>query len=214
MKSLNQCYLYGILDSGYCAPENMGTMLEHMIAGGIDIVQLRAKGMEADRIAELARDLHPISKAAGVPFIINDHPSLAGVTDVEGIHVGVEDMSVAEARRLAGRSCWIGKSSHSVAQAQEGAGQGADYLGFGPLFATPTKPDYMPIGTDDIRGVYQTVRIPVFCIGGIKRENLPQVRAAGAQRVVIVSGILLAADVPAYTRACVDQMTAGPAISG
>ncbi|MES2469795.1 MAG: thiamine phosphate synthase [Verrucomicrobiota bacterium] len=213
MRPLDQCRLYGILDTGYCAPERMGAILEQMIAGGVDIVQLRAKSMAPDRIAELARELHPVSQAAGVPFIINDHPALAGETEVEGIHVGVEDMTVAEARRLAGRPCWIGKSSHSLPQAHEGAGQGADYLGFGPLFATPTKPDYIPIGTDQIRAVYEQVQVPVFCIGGIKQENLPGVIASGAQRVVIVSGILLAVDPAAYTRACVDQL-AQTGISG
>ena len=213
MRPLDQCRLYGILDAGYCAPERMGAMLEQMIAGGVDIVQLRAKSMAPDRIAELARELHPVSQAAGVPFIINDHPALALETGVEGIHVGVEDMTVTEARRLAGRSCWIGKSSHSLLQAHDGAGQGADYLGFGPLFATPTKPDYIPIGTDEIRAVYEQVRVPVFCIGGIKQENLAGVIASGAQRVVIVSGILLAVDPVAYTRACVDQL-AQAGISG
>ncbi len=213
MRSLNQCCLYGILDTGYCDPDRMGPMLERMIDGGLDIVQLRAKGMAPDRIAELARELHPISKAAGVPFIINDHPSLAGETGAEGIHVGVEDMTVAEARRLAGRPCWIGKSSHNLMQAHEGAGQGADYLGFGPLFATLTKPDYVPIGTREIRTVYDEVRVPVFCIGGIKQENLSSVIASGAKRVVIVSGILLAVDPAAYVRGCVDQL-AQAGISG
>ncbi|MDB6070719.1 MAG: thiamine biosynthesis protein ThiS [Verrucomicrobiales bacterium] len=191
----------------------MGPMLEKMIAGGVDIVQLRAKGMAPDRVAELTRELHPISRAAGVPFILNDHPSLAGETGVEGAHVGVEDMSVAEARRLAGRACWIGKSSHSIAQALEGEEQGADYLGFGPLFPTPTKPDYIAIGLADIREVNERIAVPVFCIGGIKSENLPVVLAAGARRVVVVSGILVAADPAAYVRDCVAQLGGSP-ISG
>ena len=188
-------------------------MLLQMIAGGLDIVQLRAKGMGQDRVAELVRELHPVTKAAGVPYLINDHPVLVGETGAEGAHVGVGDMSVKEARRLAGRACWIGKSSHSVAQAQEGAEQGADYLGFGPLLPTPTKPDYAPIGMAEICQVYREVRVPVFCIGGIKWENLPQVLAAGAERVVIVSGVLLAADPAGYARACADLLT-GPGISG
>jgi thiamine-phosphate pyrophosphorylase len=206
MRTLHQCRLYGILDTGYCSPERMGPMLEQMIAGGVDIVQLRAKDLPPERIAELAGELHPLSKAADVPFIINDHPALAGETEVEGVHVGVEDMTVAEARRLAGRACWVGKSSHSLPQAREGAGQGADYLGFGPLFATPTKPDYIPIGTSDIRAVFEEIRVPVFCIGGIKRENLAEVVASGARRVVVVSGILLAADPAAYARDCAGQL--------
>ncbi len=178
-------------------------MLERLIRGGVDLVQLRAKGMPPSEVAALARELHPLSKAAEIPLIINDHPALAAETEVEGIHVGVEDMTVAEARRLAGRSCWIGKSSHSVAQAREGADQGADYLGFGPLFATATKPDYVPVGLQKIREVQQAVALPVFCIGGIKQENLRQVQAAGARRVVIVSGLLLAPEPEAYARECV-----------
>ncbi len=206
MRTLDQCKLYGILDTGYCAPERMGAMLEQMIAGGVEIVQLRAKGMEPDRIGELARELHPLSRAAGVPFMINDHPELVGETGVEGAHVGVEDMTVAEARALAGARCWIGKSSHSVAQAVAGMTQGADYLGFGPLFATATKPDYVPIGTAEIAQVHGQVSLPIFCIGGIKLENLAAVRAAGARRVVLVSGILQADDVEGYSRQCVAEL--------
>jgi thiamine-phosphate pyrophosphorylase len=202
MRTLSQCKLYAILDTGYCPPGRMGRMLEQMIAGGIDIVQLRAKGMAPDRVLELVGDLHLLSRAASVPFIINDHPSLVGSTGVEGAHIGVEDMPVAEARRLAGRKCLIGKSSHSIDQALDGAGQGADYLGFGPLFATATKPDYLPIGTAVIREVYQKVSVPVFCIGGIKLDNLPMLQQKGAQRFVIVSGILLAPDPSDYCGQC------------
>ena len=213
MRTLEQCRLYGILDTAYCEPGRLAGMLEQMITGGVDIVQLRAKGMALDRIAELARELHPLSKAAKVPFIINDFPALVAATGVEGAHVGVEDMTVAEARRLAGKACWIGKSSHSLTQARDGAGQGADYLGFGPLFATPTKPDYEAIGTLEIQSVSEHIGVPVFCIGGIKRENLPTVIASGARRVVIVSGLLLATDPEGYARACADLLT-GAGISG
>ena len=96
----------------------------------------------------------------------------------------------------------MGKSTHSIAQALAAAEEGADYIGFGPLFATPTKPDYIPIGIDDIQTVHQELTIPIFCIGGIKKENLVSVLTAGAKRVVIVSGILQAEDIPAYVRDC------------
>jgi thiamine-phosphate pyrophosphorylase len=119
-----------------------------------------------------------------------------------GAHVGQDDLSLADARKFAGDQAIIGKSTHSLAQAVAAQREGADYIGFGPLFATPTKPDYTPIGLDEIRAVHQLVSLPIFCIGGIKRENLPEVLAAGAQRVVIVSGILLAEDPEAYSRDC------------
>lgn len=202
MRALNDCHLYGILDTGYCEPDAMPGMLERMIEGGVDIVQLRAKDLPPDRIAELARLLLPISQAAEIPFVINDFPEIAGETGAEGVHVGVEDMTAVEARRRSGGKCFVGKSSHSVPQALEGAGQGADYLGFGPLFPTKTKPDYTAIGTAEIREVYRLVKIPVFCIGGIKRENLPGVIEAGARRAVIVSGLLQADDPARYVREC------------
>ncbi|MDB6132940.1 MAG: thiamine-phosphate pyrophosphorylase [Verrucomicrobiales bacterium] len=214
MRALEDCYLYGILDTGYCEPGAMPAMLERMAAGGVDIVQLRAKNQPEDRVEELTRELHPIARARGIPFILNDWPAIAGRAGVEGAHVGVEDMTVAEARRLAGRRCLIGKSSHSLEQAEAGAAQGADYLGFGPLFATPTKPDYHPIGTHDIQEVHRRLTLPIFCIGGIKLENLPAVLAAGARRAVIVSGLLQAPDVTAYARTCAGLLRSNGAAGG
>jgi thiamine-phosphate pyrophosphorylase len=202
MKPISHCHLYGILDTGYCAPDVMPAMLAAMLRGGVEVVQLRSKDLPPDRILELARSLHPVSSAAGVTFIINDHPSLAAEAAVEGAHVGQDDLSVAEARRLAGPGKIIGLSTHSLAQAEAAAAQQPDYIGFGPLFATPTKPDYSPIGVHDIAEVHRRVSLPIFCIGGIKRENLPAVLAAGAQRVVIVSGILTAENPEGYVRDC------------
>jgi thiamine-phosphate pyrophosphorylase len=99
-----------------------------------------------------------------------------------------------------GPDCAVGKSTHSFDQAIRALYEGADYIGFGPIFATPTKPSYAPIGLEQISMVHDAVRIPIFCIGGIKLDNLPKVIEAGAQRVVIVSGLLLAEDIRAYGR--------------
>ena len=120
MRPLTSCRLYGILDTGYCAPENMPAMLRQMIAGGIHIVQLRAKGFAPDRIREIGRELLPLSREAGVPLVINDYPDIAGEIGADGAHVGQDDLSVAEARYLAGPQCFIGKSTHSLAQADAG----------------------------------------------------------------------------------------------
>ena len=112
-----------------------------------------------------------------------------------------DSMSVAEARAAAGRPVLIGKSTHSLLQARAALQEGADYIGFGPLFATPTKPGRPAIGLQDIAAVHEEVSLPIFCIGGIKNENLPEVIAAGARRVVIVSGWLQAGDMPGAVRA-------------
>ncbi|MEM1295563.1 MAG: thiamine phosphate synthase, partial [Verrucomicrobiota bacterium] len=92
-------------------------------------------------------------------------------------------------------------STHSPDQARAASQEpGIDYIGFGPIFATPTKPDYVPIGKADIAQVHEEVGLPIFCIGGIKRENAPEILQAGAKRLVIVSGILQAENIPAYVR--------------
>ena len=204
---LQQARLYGILDLGYVAPEALELRAEELCAGGVDLLQLRAKGHDEHDVEAMANRIHPITAAAGVPLIINDYPELVPSVGAEGAHVGQDDYTITDARWRAGRALAgevppviIGKSTHSLAQALEAAEQGADYIGFGPLFPTPTKAGRPAIGLEDIARVHELVQIPIFCIGGIKAENLAEVIAAGAQRVVIVSGILLATDVAAYCR--------------
>lgn len=194
--------LYGILDLGYVEASRGIETADAMLAGGVGMLQLRAKNLAPADILPLARDLAPRCRAAGVPLVINDHPELVEASGADGVHVGQDDISVAEARRLAGPGKLVGLSTHSPAQAKAAIDQKPDYIGFGPLFSTPTKPDYHPIGTADIAEVHREVSLPIFCIGGIKRENLPGVLASGARRVVIVSGILQADDIAAYCRDC------------
>lgn len=172
-----------------------------MIDGGVDLIQFRAKAHASAEIAKIAAAIHDSTLRRGVPLVINDHPEIARIVPAEGVHVGQDDLPIAEAREIAGTNCVVGKSTHSVDQAMRAFYEGADYIGFGPIFATPTKPDYAPIGLDEIRKVHDAVRIPIFCIGGIKLDNLPKVIEAGARRVVIVSGLLQAKDIAAYGRA-------------
>ena len=202
MKSIAECLLYGIVDTGYVARENLVTITTQLLRGGADIIQLRAKKQTPEDVLAMARQLAPVCRAAGIPFIINDHPELVRDAGADGAHVGQDDLTVAEARRLAGPEAIIGKSTHSLAQAIAAAGESPDYIGFGPLFATPTKPDYTPIGTEQIQAVHETLTLPIFCIGGIKLSNLPGVIAAGARRVVIVSDLLIAEDPAAQTAHC------------
>jgi thiamine-phosphate pyrophosphorylase len=195
------CHLYGIVDLSYVKAESASRVAREMINGGVDIIQLRAKGCDAEEIATLAEELHRITSTGDVPLVINDRAEIAQRTEAEGVHVGQDDISIAQARKIAGSRCFVGRSTHSLEQAKEAALEGADYIGFGPLFATPTKPDYTPIGLDHIQAVHAAVSVPIFCIGGIKLENLPSVLAAGARRVVIVSGLLCASDIAQYARA-------------
>ena len=171
-----------------------------MIEGGVDLIQLRGKAQTLEHLTEIAAKLHTITSRTDVPLIINDHAPVAQSVPLEGVHVGQDDDSVAVARKKAGRDLLVGKSTHSFEQALAAQREGADYIGFGPIFATPTKPDYEPIGLNEINRVHVAVTLPIFCIGGIKIENLEQVIAAGAWRVALVSGLLKAPNIAEYAR--------------
>ena len=207
MKSLNDARLYGILDLGYVAAADAIRVAEKLVGGGIDVLQLRAKEANEEEIETLGGELIRITEPAGVPLIINDHPHLVPAIGAQGAHVGQDDFTVADARWRAGRALAgevpppiIGRSTHSIAQAEAAAAEGADYIGFGPLFPTPTKPGRPAIGLADIRRVHELVSIPIFCIGGINLDTLDEVIAAGARRVVIVSALLRAKDIAQYAR--------------
>jgi len=207
---LSRCRLYGILDLGYVESAELTKVAGQMMDGGADLIQLRAKTHSCAQIAALAVDLHRCTAARGVPLVINDHPEVARIVPAEGVHVGQDDLPVAEVREMAGPNCMLGKSTHSLDQAIRAFYEGADYIGFGPIFATPTKPDYPAIGLEEIRKVHEAVPIPIFCIGGIKLDNLPKVIEAGARRVVMVSGWLQAKDIVAYARAAKELLNRKP----
>lgn len=190
------------MDLSYVAATDVERVTSAMIEGGVDLIQLRAKKSSAPEIVDLAMKLHELTAAAKVPLIINDHAEAAAQAPVEGVHVGQDDDPIAIAREMAGREILVGKSSHSFEQAVAAQSEGANYIGFGPIFATPTKPDYKPVGLHDIKRVHDAVSVPIFCIGGIKIDNLGEVIAAGARRVAIVSGLLKAVDIAKYARGC------------
>ena len=202
MRSLADASLYAIIDLGYVTAEAGPGILEKLITGGIDIVQLRGKNRTLDELSALAEKLLRLTISAKIPLIANDHAEIARRVEVQGVHVGQDDATIEKVRAQIKRPIIVGKSTHSIEQAVAAEREGADYIGFGPIFSTPTKPDYSPIGLAQIREVHERVSIPIFCIGGIKSENLTQVIAAGAKRVVIVSGLLQAHNIAEYARAC------------
>jgi len=210
MNVLSDCRLYGILDLSYVTASDAENVAAQMIDGGVDVLQLRAKQSSIVEIVDLARRLHRITTAAGVPLVVNDYAEVAAEVPVEGVHVGQDDGSIATAREKVGRNTIVGRSTHSVEQANAATAEGADYIGFGPIFPTPTKPDYKPIGLANIRRVHSEITVPIFCIGGIKSDNLGQVVAAGGQRVAIVSGLLKAPEIAKYARSCKELLSSPP----
>lgn len=208
MKRIQDARLYGIVDLGYVTAENVERMTDELCLGGADVLQLRAKKLGTLEIERLARLMLPITRSHGVPLVINDHLEVAAAIGSEGVHVGQDDDAVAKARAVVGPACFVGKSTHSLTQAVAAQAEGADYIGFGPLYATGTKPDYVPVGLSDVAEVHRRVTLPIFCIGGVNAGRLDEVIAAGAKRVVVVSAFLLAGDVSAEVNALKGRLPA------
>jgi thiamine-phosphate pyrophosphorylase len=204
--NLSECRLYGILDLSYIDDADTVAVAKAMIKGGVDLIQLRGKERAIDELVDLAAELHELTARFSTPLIVNDHAEIAKKVPVEGVHIGQEDDSIEVVRQKAGRELLVGKSTHSPEQALAAQREGADYIGFGPIFATPTKPDYAPIGLSDIKRVHTEVGLPIFCIGGLSIDNLQSVIDAGAKRVVMVSALLKAHSIVDYARCATDML--------
>jgi len=206
MRTLDECRLYGIIDLGYVEESETTRVAEEMIQGGVDLIQLRGKGKSIHELTAHAARLHELTRKSATALIVNDHAEITSQIPVEGVHVGQDDNSIELARRKAGREIVVGKSTHSLEQALAAQRDGADYIGFGPIFATPTKPDYLPIGLAEISRVHTEVNLPIFCIGGINLDNLQSLIDAGAKRVVMVSALLKAHNIVDYARCATDML--------
>lgn len=188
---ISDCRLYGIVDRGYVRTEDVAERTRQLLAGGVRVLQLRAKGCPLAEVVQLAGVMMPLCREAGAIFVLNDYPELAAALGADAVHVGQDAGPLHEVRRIVGPGMLIGRSTHSVQQAEQARAEGADYIGFGPLFPTATKPGRPAVGLEHIREVQQLAGdMPVFCIGGVSADTLPQVLAAGARRVVVVSYLL------------------------
>jgi thiamine-phosphate pyrophosphorylase len=192
--------IYAILDLGYVSVENVATAATELCHGGAQLLQLRAKKHSEEEILQVAQTVRPICARHGIPFIVNDYPRVAAIVNADGVHLGQDDGNLADARRNAGNCSLVGRSTHSIKQAQKAQDEGADYIGFGPLHATGTKPGRPEIGLQDIAETHRHLSIPVYCIGGINLQNLAAVVSAGAENVVIVSDLLQSNDIPSYIK--------------
>lgn len=204
---LQSCRLYGIVDMGYTLPEQVEDRTRALIAGGVRIIQLRAKGVALDTVRELAEMMQAICLEEGAIFVLNDYPEMAAAIGADAVHVGQDAGTMASVRAIVGDRMIVGRSTHSPEQAAAAHAEGADYIGFGPLFPTGTKPGRPSIGLQDIAAVQAAAgEMPVFCIGGINADSLPAVTAAGARRVVIVSWLLQQPDIAAAAQSVLRQL--------
>ena len=177
-------------------------MASAALRGGADILQLRHKQLGRGDLLTLARRLRALSRDAGVLFIVNDHLDLALLSEADGVHLGPDDLSVDSARRVAGDGLLIGASASDPAAGLAAAKSGADYIGCGPAFATPLKPQKAVIGPRGVAEVANALgqAIPVFAIGGIDASNVAQLTAEGVRRACVVRAVGDAADPEAATR--------------
>ena len=194
MVGISDAFLYGIVDLGYVDESQAVGMARSLLDGGVGVLQLRAKAHQPDALLPLAILLREACDEFSIPFVVNDHVNLARDCRAHGLHLGQDDGNLLAAREVLEDGVIIGRSTHSVEQARSALEEGADYIGFGPLFPTPTKEGRPAIGLSNISEVQSTVgsKIPTFCIGGIKPVNLDEVIAAGARRCVVVSHLLQA----------------------
>jgi len=175
------------------------TTLEPALRGGVDIFQLRDKHAGDDELMRAAQAARRLCDEHGALFVVNDRPDIAVAARADGVHLGQDDMAVADARAVVGADLLIGRSTHSPEQIDRAAG--ADYIGVGPVHATPTKLGRPAVGVELVRYAAANARVPFFAIGGLDATTLPEAVRAGATRAAVVRAISEAADPEAVARA-------------
>ena len=209
---LEAVHLCVITDPGLAPGRDHVAIAAAALAGGADMIQLRDKTGSLRDLLPQARSIRALCRSRGALFIVNDRVDLALATDADGAHVGQEDLPAASARRLLGPRRLLGVSTHSLAQAEAARQAGADYIGFGPMFATGTKDTgYEPRGLNALRGIRRAVSLPILAIGGIGLENVVLVIEAGATAPAVISAVVAAPDIAAAAAAFRQRVAAAKA---
>lgn len=192
--------LYAITDRACSKSKDLREIVESLAKGGADVIQLREKLLSTEALIKIGFELKKITKKFGSFLIVNDRIEIAYAIGADGVHLGQEDLPIEFARKILGRKKLIGLSTHSLSQALLAQKMRADYIGLGPIFATPTKPEYKPIGLKPIKGASQRIKIPFVAIGGINLDNLEEVVRQGASKVAVVRALMEPEDICKATR--------------
>ncbi len=185
--------LYLVTDRALSRGRATAEIVRAAVTGGVTCVQLREKHCGTREFLEEARALRVVSRALGIPLIVNDRVDVALAVGADGVHLGQQDMPLADARRLGPPGWIIGVSAESPADAIRAEQEGADYVGVSPVFATPTKADAAPpLGLEGLRNIRAAVKIPLVAIGGIHAGNARAAIRAGADGLAVVSAIVSA----------------------
>lgn len=180
------------------------------IAGGADTIQLRQKSGSTKEMIAAAREIKELCGEADVPFIVNDRIDVALASHADGVHLGQDDFPIDLARKLMGRDAIIGGSAVSLKDAQKCLAEGADYIGFGPVYPTSSKPDAAsPSGIPLMKEVVKAVSIPIIAIGGIDEENAREVLQAGAYGIAVISAVCCQVDPTGATHRLCQAMRMG-----
>lgn len=193
--------LYAVTDRAWTGRQGLYEQVEAALKGGVTCVQLREKELDEAGFLQEAVALKALCHEYGVPFFINDNVDVAIKCGADGIHVGQEDMAAGAVRARVGDGMMIGVSVHSVEEALEAVKNGADCLGVGAMFSTNTKQDAGVLPMQTLSDICQAVDIPVVAIGGLSKENIPQLAGTGVDGVALVSAIFAAEDIEHECRA-------------
>ena len=201
--------LYAVTDRAWAKEVTLMEQVKQALKGGITFLQLREKKLSEGEFIKEAREMKKLAAQYQIPFVINDNIEVALAVDADGVHIGQDDMSVEEARKLLGEDKIIGVSAHNVEEAIKAQKGGADYLGVGAVCATSTKKDANVVSKEEIKKICHTVEIPVVAIGGIKKENIKTLEGTDVDGVAVVSAIFAAKDIKKDTkqlRSLVEEM--------
>jgi len=183
--------LYLITDRNQTGSMRLLDVVEDALKGGVKGVQLREKDLSSRELYELAYDMRKLTAGYGAKLIINDRLDIAIAVEADGVHLGLNSMPIHRVRRLLGSKMLIGLSCHNQVNAIMAQENGADFITFGPVYYTPSKANYgMPVGVERLEVVANLLEIPVFALGGIKKDNIHEVTSAGAAGIALVSAII------------------------
>ena len=190
-----QLLLYAVTDRTWVGRQTLLEQIEDALKGGVTLVQLREKDLEEAAFLREAIQAKELCHRDHVPLIINDNVEVALKSGADGVHVGIEDAPVAEIRKQAGKDFIIGATAKTIQQAQLAEASGADYLGVGAVFPSPTKKSAIRITNEQLNEICASVSIPAVAIGGITRDNIAQLKGSRIDGVAVVSAIFAAEDV-------------------
>lgn len=192
--------LYAVTDRAWLGEQTLYQQVEQALSGGATCIQLREKDLGQEECLKEALEIRDLCQRFDVPFIINDNVELAIRCGADGVHVGQSDMQAGKVRQLIGPDRILGVSAQTVDQAKLAQENGADYLGVGAVFPTSTKDDAKPVSHKTLQEIAGSVSIPICAIGGINKQNLPQLSGTGIDGVALVSAIFASKDIEAECR--------------